>query len=206
MTNIFASPYFDGEEEPTQPVISQLKEMFPSNKQHMQILLKTYKLCFPKKINAELIFNKNEDTLLKDIKNNDYSFDFVKAVEEQKAALFEHANRDKILATQLENIPVFLDFAFIYYVWYFDDQAPIHKMPSTVLKFNMITDALGVERNDLYSAFFKCVENNFIKELRIEKPPFMLRTEMTFEDVQKKLLDINPLLKNILDALLKLNN
>ena len=215
MSEEFDSPYFSGVgvedvetiEEVTPPkesLLDQLKKMFPDKHQHMQTLIKTFRKCFPKKA-ADPLFMKSMQDMMKDMKNMKLSDDLTEALEEQKKALFYYANRDKVLEVQVANIPVFIDFAFVYFIWCYDDTAPICRMPLTGLRFKMIVEALDSPNTELVECFFKCLEDPFIKELRIEKPPFIMRTELTYDEIRTKLVDVEPLFKNILQLLLKIS-
>ncbi len=179
--------------------LEMLRTLFPDKQQHMQSLLKIYKLCFPKIIKP--IFKKTTEDIIRDIKNSQGS----SIMKEQKKALLMHANEEKILKTQIQNIPIFADFAFIYFIWCYDKDAPIHQLPLTGLRFNMIVDAIHADRN-ISQLFSKCINDSFIKDLRNEKPPFLLRTQMATPEIQEKInAVVKPLFKSILNELIKLD-
>jgi hypothetical protein len=76
----------------------------------------------------------------------------------------------------------------------------------TMLKFNIISDALNTSNDDLNKYFVQCIEDPFIRDIRIEQPPFMLRTDLSATEIQEKINTIvQPICKDILNGLFKLD-
>jgi hypothetical protein len=106
---------------------------------------------------------------------------------------------------QLLLIPIFIDFAFVYYLRGYDDQSPIRKLPIGLTKFNMIMNLVNAPKDRLYEIFTMFITNEFIAEIRQENPPFYLMTDLTEEEVDYKLTNVvQPLFKELLDSIVKL--
>jgi len=219
MSDTFESPYFDGSiQEPSQennqePVqeqfyedstINHLKKLFPDRKTHMDTLLKLFKYCFyqPNKN----ILSKTADDVVEDITSTPISLDLGKVLQEQTNEITEYYAEEAKFEKRVAAIPMFIDFAYMYYVWFYDSEAPIHKLPMTMMKFKLIEEALAAPHDDLQAAFEHCIENSYILDMRIEKPPFMMRTELTPDQVREKLkIVVKPVCHDILTELLRLD-
>mgnify|MGYP001585410748 CR=1 FL=1 len=201
--NIMDSPYFTGDENNQEPILQTLKKMFPSREVHIKFLINMYKFCFPKK--NYTLFEKTNSELVEDIQTTPITLNCSADIQEQTEALKKCYDEEKLFIKRLNNIPVFIDFAYLYYIWYYDSTAPIYKLPATLLKFNMIKNALEKTNADIDSAFICCIENELIRDLRIIQPPYMMRTELSMKDVNNKILcTIEPKCKYILNELLSL--
>lgn len=228
MSILIDSPYFTGEEdapethadlESTQEstnestnestvdtALLKLQKMFPNKVFHMKVLLKLYDFCFPRKPVIKPVFEKTQDEILEDIKKTTITLNLENMLTEQTEALKQYYTQEELLDQQVAKIPMFLDFAYLYYAWCYDKEAPIYKLPNTPMKFNIICEALNSTNDNLTSVFSQCIKNNFIKDLRIEQPPFMLRTDLTKEEIREKINSIvKPLCKEILNGLFALN-
>lgn len=207
------SPYFTGAsltsaQEPTpeqfysESTITKLKKMFPDKLSHMKVLLTSYKFCFPsKKVNKPIV-EKTEQEVLEELTNTKISLDIGDMIQEQSDAIKNYYIEEKLFSKRVAEIPVFIDFAYLYYVWCYDSEAPIHKLPNSIFKFNMLSSALGVSQDKLNNAFAQCIENPFIRDLRIEKPPFTMRTDLSKDEIRKKINEIvKPVCKEILNGL-----
>ncbi len=211
------SPYFTDDEQDVnsdnppaeqfykESTIEQLKKMFPNKVFHMKTLMKLYSYCFPKNNIATPIFEKTEEDALNDIQNTPISLDLGNMIQEQTDAIQKFYADEQLFTKRVANIPMFIDFAYLYYAWCYDKEAPIHRLPMSILKFNMISTALGAPDNDLNAAFAQCIENYFIRDLRIEQPPFMIRTDLTHKEVREKIdLIVKPVCREILNGLFAL--
>lgn len=207
------SPYFTGAsltsaQEPnpeqfySESTITKLKKMFPDKLSHMKVLLTSYKFCFPsKKVNKPIV-EKTEQEVLEELTNTKISLDIGDMIQEQSDAIKNYYIEEKLFSKRVAEIPVFIDFAYLYYVWCYDSEAPIHKLPNSIFKFNMLSSALGVSQDKLNNAFAQCIENPFIRDLRIEKPPFTMRTDLSKDEIRKKINEIvKPVCKEILNGL-----
>ncbi len=67
-------------------------------------------------------------------------------------------------------------------------------------------DALNTPHDDLHAYFLQCIENHYIRDIRVEHPPYMMRTELSPSEVREKIkLLIKPVAKEILNGLFKLD-
>ncbi len=198
-TNELASEQFYEE-----TVIEKLKKIFPDKQTHMKMLLKLYTICFPDDKPVKLpLFERPVSGVIEEIKDTAMSLDIEKSIQEETDAIKQFYLEEERLKKRVNSIPVLIDFAYLYYVWLYDSTAPIHKMPMTMLKFNLISDALNSPQNALHANFKHCIENYFIRDIRIEKPPFMMRTEMSPTEIKDNINTIvKPICKEILKDLL----
>ncbi len=212
------SPYFTGEDtevKSTDPLaeqfyrestIVQLKKMFPDKTSHMKTLMRLYEFCFSKKNITTPVIEKTEGDVLDDITKSPISLDISAMIQEQTDSIKKFYIEEQLFSKRVSGIPMFIDFAYLYYAWCYDKEAPIHKLPMSILKFNMISDALCAPDDDLNAAFAQCIENHFIRDLRIEKPPFMIRTDLNNEEIRDKIeLLVKPVCKEILNGLFALD-
>jgi len=185
-------------------IIDKLRLMFPDRITHMKILIDLYKKCFTTKAKSLPNYEKSIDDVISDVMNTKINLDLSKDIQDNVSELINQEYDKTFFSKRVQSIPVFLDFAFIYYVWNYDKHAPIHKLPS-IIKFNMIIDAISAPKDILYTSFKTCIENKHISEMRIEIPPYMLRTELSYKEV-KKIVDeeIKPIFKTIINELLKM--
>jgi hypothetical protein len=78
-------------------------------------------------------------------------------------------------------------------------------LPLTLFKYNIICEALSPKRDEIYELFKKCIENEFVKELRTEIPPFLVRTDLSEGQIKEKIKTIvKPLITDIANKLYKL--
>ncbi len=203
----FDSPYFDepiNEQFYKESTIEKIQKMFPNKKSHMNILFKLYKFIFEEVKKAT--WEKTEQDVSDDIMSSNFSLDFTQLMEDNSRNIYRQLFRNKMFQKRISAIPVFIDFAYLYYVQYLDSSAPIHKLPMTLFKYKLLMHSLNAMQDDLYACFEQCIENKFIRELRIETPPFYLRTDMTDEQVKEKLeLIVKPLCRDILKQVFELH-
>ena len=200
------SPFFDQEQFYTPSTLSKLKEMFPTKQAHITTLLKLYKFLFPQPM-KKTIWEKSQNELLDEISSTPLSLNMENIIAEHTAEINQILLEDKLLTKKISLIGVFIDCAYLYYVWHFDPEAPIHKLPTGIMKFKLISDAIGAPSDDLSECFIRCMTDSFIKETRIEQPPYMLRTELTSAEIREKLHQtVKPIFKNILDEIFKLED
>jgi len=185
-------------------VLIQMREMFPDQKTHLNTILKLYKFLFPR--TTKTIWEKTPEDLLKEISDTKISLELDKMMENHVNEMKEMIIEDKMLARRISLIGAFVDTAYLYYVWHYDNDAPIYKLPNNLMKFKFITEALGAPKDSLNACFEKCISDEFIKDTRNSQPPFMMRTELSKEQIIELLRDhIQPIFKEILNALLKFN-
>lgn len=193
-----SSPYFeDYVEEPEEPTIPErIKAMFPTRQNHLASIYKVYKTCF-NNFKTQSAWMGSGENLLEELLNTKISLniDAQASVDMAKNAIFQQ----EIVTASVGSIPIFLDFAYLYYVHRYDDKAPIYKLPAKLSKYDLFANALECPKDELYECFKQCIENEFISELRIETPPYMLRTELDINQIQKKIItEVEPLCKKIL--------
>lgn len=187
-------------------VIEKLQKMFPNKVFHMKVLLKLYDFCFPKKTAKKPVFEKSVDDVIDEIHSTPISLDLGSILKEQTDAIKDFYDENAKIGKRIATIPMFIDFAYLYYVWCYDREAPIHKLPMTILKFNLISDAMQAPNDDLNAYFAQCIENRFIRDVRIEQPPFMLRTDLSPDEIREKInMIVKPVCKEILNGLFALD-
>ena len=206
--------YFDDPIEFTSPKTSpktspvdKLKQLFPSRISHMRALINLYKYCFRKDTITKIpIMEQTKMDVINDIANTPISLDIGSVIQENEEAIKNFYNNEVNFNKKLSNIPIFINFAYLYYVWHYDPTAPFYKLPSTILKFNLISDALQTPKDKLHENFVQCIHDDFIRDLRIEQPPFIMRTDLTIPEIKEKInMNVAPICKEILNGLFKLN-
>ena len=187
-------------------VIEKLQKMFPNKIFHMKTLLTLYSFCFPKKSAKKPVFEKTIEEVVNEIHSTTISLDLGSILKEQTDAIKDFHDENAKIGKRIAAIPMFIDFAYLYYVWCYDKEAPIHKLPMTILKFNLISDALQAPNDDLNAYFAQCIENYFIRDVRIEQPPFMVRTDLSHDEIKEKInMIVKPVCKEILNGLFALD-
>jgi hypothetical protein len=152
------------------------------------------------------IFEKSESDIIDEIHNTPITLDLGKSIKEESDRINNFYAEEAKLSKRIATIPALIDFAYLYYVWNYDKEAPVHKLPMTIFKFNMITEAMQAPKDELNECFAQCIENYFIRDVRIENPPFMLRTELSPAEIKEKIkIIIEPLCKDIMNKLLSKN-
>jgi hypothetical protein len=220
--NEYNSPYFDTDAQDssivqdasivqdtqqeqfyTKPIIDKIKELFPDRKTHLDKLVSMYKNIFLE--TKKMTWEKSQKEVTDEILTTGFSLNIGKILEEQMEQIKKHEEQEKTFNSRISAIPIFIDFAYLFYVQHYDKNAPIHKLPTHILKYKLLTNALRAPIDDLYACFEQCIENSFISDLRIEKPPFYLRTDLSKEELKEKInLIVKPLCKDILTNLLKM--
>jgi hypothetical protein len=181
----------------------KIQELFPNKKQHMNTLFKLYKFIFQKY--EKTIWDKDNKEVVDDIVNTSFSLDFTQLMEEQSKNVYKQLFKSKTLHKRIEAIPAYIDFAYLYYLRYLDSSAPIHKLPTTLFKYKLLMHSLGEPYNELQACFEKCIENKFMSELRVETPPFYLRTELSEAQIEEKInFVVQPLCKDLLKRIFEL--
>ena len=202
-TEIISCPFYDDtpkEQFYGESVIDKIKKMFPNKNKHMQTLIKLYKFIFRKE--EKTFINKTEEELLSEIMDASLSLEKLQT----DSNFLNQYKKNNLFEEKIKRIPVFIDFAYLYYIQHIDSEAPIHKLPMTQLKYKLIMNALHIPKNDLYACFEQCIDNKFIADLRIEVPPFYLRTDMPEKEIKEKIkLIVEPLFKDILKYLLDIH-
>jgi hypothetical protein len=200
----YSSPFFDIKNDDSNELSEKIKSLFPSRKVHIDTLLKLYKFIFSG--NKKAIWEKTEEELKDDILNTSYSLDISKILEQHLLEIKQFEKQKENFNKRLSAIPVFIDFAYLFYVQHYDVSAPVYKLPAYLNKYKMITYCLKAPINDdLYACFEQCIENNFLSELRVENPPFYLTTDLSEKEIKEKIeLIVKPLCKDILTQLLKM--
>lgn len=220
-SNFETSPYLEGSTDFTpEPVESHNKEqfyteqetnriskMFENRSNHMKYLFKLYKFIAPAaKQRKKAIYEKTEAEVLEDVMNTKgYSLDMDSLAGNVASEIEESMRSNELFHKQIECIPLFIDFAYMYYIRNFCDDTPVLKLPTFLPKFKLIMSMLKVPHDDLYGYFEHCIENEIIKEMRQEIPPFHLRTDLTEIEIRDKMkLLVLPMFKNILKGLLEM--
>jgi hypothetical protein len=190
-----------------EPTIKHIEKMFPNRKAHLDTLFRIYKFIAAavskKKKN---IPEKTKEDVLADIMDSKYSLDMEAIAASTQKELIDNLKQNGLFHKQIAAVPVFIDFAYMYYVQHFDREAPIHKLPMFLPKYRMIMATLKAPCDDLFVSFENCIENRIIMDMRVEIPPYHLRTDLTDGEIREKLkIVVVPALKDILEMCLKLD-
>lgn len=184
--------------------IQHMKELIPTKKKHIEYLLNTYKYCFP---NNDVKFQNeyNEDVLINDIRNTSTT-NLQELISNEVEKSRKQIDHDIKFFSRIAKIPIFIDLAFVYFIWQYDANAPVWKLPN-LFKFHLISDVLNTKHTKLYEYFMECITNPFMKELMCEEPPLQMRTELSEKDIENKINEeVKPLCKKILKEILTEKN
>lgn len=183
-------------------IIKSFKEMFPDRETHLKTLFQIYKAIAID--DKKQMWEMNEEDLLNELAKKE-SFQLKNDLDQQSDDIKKYVFKNVVFHKKVSSVPVFIDFAYMYYITYFDHNAPICRLPKNMLKYKLFAQMLNIPKDNLYNCFEQCIENEFFKELRIEEPPFYLRTELTEDEIKKKFRNlVLPLLKEILGYLVRL--
>lgn len=188
---------------------NQLGIMFNDRPKLLSAILRLYKFVF--KDEKKQIWEKTSNDIQDDVVNAKYNLDLDKIVKESYAEIMNAQQFNRLIQKKTTIIPIFLDFCYVYYVKHFSLDAPFHKLPMTITKYRLITDSLKAYGDERYSKinnlFEQIIGSELFKEVRHEEPPFYLMTDMTIDEMKTMLIeDIKPLCKQLLEAILKLEN
>ncbi len=190
---------------------AKLKKFLPTSKKHMSILLDLYKFCFElHSIGKE----KTTDEVVEEIASLGSNLDIGKIFAKQLEELKKQELDRRLFGKRIEQIPNFIKYAYTYYVWHLDNTAPICRLPTTLTKYRLISKVLNESNTEevsestnttLEQLFEELITDKFIADLRVEQPPFLIRTDLQPEEIKQKIeTTVKPLCKKVLAALLKL--
>lgn len=212
------SPYIDSSPEPspvaevkeqfyTEQEVNHISKLFTDNKKHLAYLFKLYKFIQPIiQPRKKPIYEMTEEDVLKDVMSTtSYSLDMDSLAEGVTKDVSASMFGTELFNKQIECVPLFIDFAYMYYVRHFCDDAPVLKLPTFMPKYKLIMSTLKVPYDELYACFEQCIENSIIAEMRQEIPPYHLRTDLSEPEIREKMkILVLPLCKDILKHLLDL--
>jgi hypothetical protein len=186
-----------------QTVSDKILSLFPNKKHHIRVLFRMYKFIFAE--SKKEIWDKSESEVVQDIQGTPFSFDFSELMNDHKNSGMNNMLKNKQLSSQLGQINIFIDFAYLYYVQYYDKNAPMYQLPTSLLRYKLLMAALRLPKDNLYNCFEFCITNEFIKDLQIKIPPFNLRTELSEAEIRHNMATIvQPVCKEILSSLFEL--
>lgn len=183
-------------------ILEKLRELFPDQSTHYKKLAQIYSFCFPKEPVNKPVFEKSDEEVISEIHNTPISLDLGEVLQEQTEDTKKYYMNNELFGRRVANIPVLIDFAYIYYIWRYDKNAPVFELPASILKFNVIASAAQVPDDKLKKYFMTCITDPFIRDLRNERPPFMMRTDMSQDEIKDKIREVvEPLCRKILMGL-----
>jgi hypothetical protein len=186
---------------------AKLKALYGDRTKLLAKILDMYKFIF--KQEKKQIWEKTAADIDDDVMSAKYDLNLDNIVKESYAEILNANQITELINKKTAMIPILLDFCYVYYVGNFDEDAPFHRLPTTHLKYCLITRALHAYGTDIYaninSIFEQIINNTFFKDLRIETPPYYLRTELTQTEIKEKLaIVVKPICKDLVNYLLKL--
>ncbi len=116
-----------------------------------------------------------------------------------------HIDEEKMYAIneRVAAIPVLLDFCFVEYMKYMNGPQ-VTIFPLSKPRLNFILSLL--KPNEVINSLFVQIhENEFIRDIR-DEPPFYMRDTRSSEELDKCVDEVLPLLKLLVDKLLKLSS
>ena len=178
-------------------VADELKKIYKDRKNLLKTITAMYKDMFGVK---KPIAPKTNDLPI-----NSYSLDLNSIFSEHKQYIDDTKDYIDTIMKSTSMIPSFLDFCYIYYVTHYDSDAPFHKLPSTKTKYRLIISTLQANQNPINLILEKIILDDLFREIRIESPPFHIRTELSNEEVVEQLEShIKPMCKELYESILRL--
>lgn len=184
-----------------------ISKFFVNREVHLKHLFKLYKFIQPAaKPRKKPLYEKTEEDVLKDIMSTKgYSLNMDSLADSVSSDVAESMFNAELFHKQLDCVPLFVDFAYMYYVRFYCDDSPVLKLPAFMPKFRMIMAVLKTPSDELQACFEQCIENEIIADMRQEVPPYYLRTDLSEDEIREKMkLLVLPMFKDILRHLIGL--
>jgi hypothetical protein len=198
-TNPLEEPIYTGD------TAQKIKQMYISSSNLLQTIIKMYK-TMSKPVSKQL-WEKTAKDIQDDTMSAKYDLNLDNFVKDSCTEILSMQQNSKNFKKKLEMVPVIIDFCYIYYVHYFDDTAPFHKLPATLFKYRLISNTLcayGPTYNTVNSIFEQIIENDIIIDM-CQSPPYHLRTDLTEMEIKEKMeIHVLPIIKNLINSILKL--
>jgi hypothetical protein len=175
----------------------ELIEALGDLKTHGDKLLKWYRL-----VNSPLpvsIHDKTESDVLRDSYNTDIST--FNLMSESETTVKNSVMREYKFKGQLMSVPIFLDAAVLYFMRKATDEIVFYKLPMDMLELNMMA-AVYKMPVALHNAFIKFVSPGYLRDIRIEDPPFLLTCGLTQAEIINQMPLVAEAMKEILNQLL----
>jgi hypothetical protein len=167
----------------------------------LKAMIKLYKGAFDRN---KANWQKTDVDLTRDILEAKFSLDLdgiIKGELEKQSRVISFEARIKMLK-------VFLEFAYIYYIHYFDNHTPFYELPSTVEKFRIIALNLKAHQTRLHvnvnKLFEKLITNETVKAYVTGVPAYLIQDIDQKEVIDKLLTEVQPICKELLSCLLAL--
>lgn len=200
------SPFIEYNEEKsleeqfyTDKTAETLKNMYKNRKHLFNSCLRMYKFLLLDTNKLTENFSKKNVQKIDEIIN----MKIINGINYNDITTISLEYKQKIIYKKVDIIPVIFDFLYIYYIHYFDNNAPFHKLPMTTAKLNLIFNAIHCEKyQEINELFEDVIDNKIINTMR-QQPPFYLTTDMSLNEIDEKInLLIIPIIKSIMDRLL----
>lgn len=192
--------------EPEKSYLDILKELYPNRISHMKSIIALYKHAFDMIVRKGL-FNKTEKDVVEEaMAIKKFDFNISGLLDENKRMILQKIEEEVYFDDHVASIGKFLNASYIYYIWTYDNKAPIYKLPMTYPRFEIIMSAIHAERNELYLLFERCIKDPHMHEVRLTTPPFSMRNDMTKDKICEYIKEnVLPVCKRLLELLLKLD-
>jgi hypothetical protein len=183
----------------------KLKEMYKSRDHLIKSVLRMFKFMSKP---IDLLIKEHQSEHKSKCKNLNFDASISDMLDQQYDSIESAEYIQSLLKKKIDMVPAIFDFCYIYYIHYFDDTAPFHKLPVTISKLRLIFNALHAYGNkyiDINSIFEQCLENTHVLEMR-QEPPCYLTTDLSNDELLEKFNNIIlPILKDLITELLKLD-
>lgn len=180
-----------------------MEELYKDRKRIINTITSMYKFIFSSE--KKQIWEKSANDIQDDVMSAKYNLDLDKIVKESYADILNAESRTKLIQKKTQMIPALLDFCYVYYVKFYNGEAPFYKVPMSKLKLRFILSTLKANNETINGLFEKIIEDKFLAELRQEIPPYYLRTELSIDEIKEKLEnDAKPICKQLLEQLYRL--
>jgi hypothetical protein len=185
----------------------KLRTMYSDKLRLSRAIINLYKKIFTAA--SKSLFDMDYEEVKRQTNMSDLNFnpeELVSGLRAQENAIqnYKQAVNSKTLA-----LPALIDFMFIYYVHSGNQREgefiPVYKLPSSPLKLGLIYSAAKKTNDEINRVFAAFLRDEFVVDL-YQDPPFYMRTDMTIDEIEAKILTYKDMIKNTINLILKTSN
>lgn len=183
--------------------IQELKTLYQDRERLLLVMIEMYRFIF--RVEPKHIWEKTEKDITDDVISAKMNLELDRMVKESYAEILNVELRNKLLSKKLSLIPVFLDYCYVYYISGLNRNAPFYRLPTTILKFRIIIRSLKNRIVVVDNVFERILSDELMKDIRVENPPYCLRTDLSKEEITGNLHStVKAYCKELLEQLLKM--
>ncbi len=200
--------------EDNKQILQDLKRLYSDRHNVLNKILKLYKvLTLDLKTANDDIWSKTEQDVLNDVYTSNYNLNLKDFVKDSYTKTLANKYNNDLVINKTKIIPVLLDFCWVYYVHYFDPNAPFYVFPRSVEKMNVLLSYLPRAKPDnervqaIRAIYVDVINSKTFKEMRTETPPYYITAGLEIEEIEKLIRnDVMPFFKDLLGHIIYIND